>query len=531
MKKNIKEDYKDFDEIIKARIENLSASNFTPTTESWNVLESKISKSEAEDTELNSALSKRLTDLKFEPQSNLWEKISSHLDDAENEDSAFDAVFSQKLKSIPTEFNPEHWKAFEPRINFFLRWQLRLKKYRVLEAAIFILTIFPVLKLYDEARREATASNNAVVSNSTSQGNSNSKSNTKNIGTNQLSAITNNANQSSIWSNVAETFSNFLNKTERSKFAIAESELEHNASSSFSPLALLGLNSKQISSDFVKQNSSAANSEQSNEEITNSLREIENKIWMNRNVQLLNQLPVPNLKETKIPLVGLIKTPKNVWRAGIATMINYDRITTKSILNGDTREEIRNQPSFSTGSVVSVQRGNTEIETGVIYSEKTYNPNQTIHISGSFTSGYTYDQLKDISAHIISIPINVKQNLYRNKKFRVYALAGATVSTIFAIDENRRVNDNFLQTGAPAGVYNPDIKADRLELPSYSNTASISRPLLSLNVGFGTEYKLGKRVSVFAQPVLKYQVSSNGIGSLNDKINSLSVEVGVKTTL
>ena len=519
-------DFKDFDDIIKARLENLAAYNFVPSAESWRALENKISDSESEELELDKTFSARLDNLKFEPQAHTWQAIETDLENIEDANNSFDALFSQKLKSIPTEFNPEHWRAFEPRINFFLRWHLRLKKYRVLEAAIFVLTIFPVLKLYDEARK-VSENQNAVVSNS---GANQNNYGSKEAGTKQLSTITSKKNQSTIWNGITESISHLLNNTERSKFAIAETKLEHDAFASFSPLNILGFNHNSVNADVDMNSKSSQQNETASatgdEVATNALNEIENKIWLNRNTQLLKTLPIPNLKESKISLEGLYKIKKNNWRAGILTAYNQDFITTKYILEGNTKSEYILQPSWSIGSTISFQRGNTEFESGIIYSEKTYQPAQAEQIVGSVASGYSVEQNKSISAHIISLPINVKQNILRNKKLRVYALGGATLSTIFAIDENK--NESVQSLSAANSNFTPT--PSRLSLPSYNGSTS-NKPILSLNVGAGVEYKVAKKISIFAQPVLKYQVSTNGIGSLNDKVHSLSLEVGVKTTL
>ncbi len=519
-------DFKDFDDIIKTRLENLATLNFIPSAESWNELEAKISASESEEAQLDKTFLARLDTLKFESIVENWQTLEKDLENIDDANNSFDALFSQKLKSIPTEFNPEHWKAFVPRINFFLRWHLRLKKYRVLEAAIFVLTIFPVLKLYDEARKVSENQNAVVLNSEAKQNNSGSK----NISTKQLSTITSKKNQSTIWNGITESISHFLNNTERSKFAIAETKLEHDAFATFSPLNLLGLNRKSVNTDANIKNKTEEKNDVANasadEVTTNALNEIENKIWLNRNTQLLKALPTPNLKTPKISFEGLYKIKKNIWRAGIVTAYNQDFITTKYILEGNTKSEFISQPSWSIGSTISMQHGNTEFESGIIYSEKTYQPAQAEKIVGSLASGYSVEQNKNISAHIISLPLNVKQNILHGKKLRVYALGGATLSTIFAIDENKNESVQSLNSGNSSFT----TPASRLSLPSYSSSTS-NKLLLSLNVGAGVEYKMAKKISIFAQPVLKYQVSTNGVGSLNDKVHSLSIEVGVKTTL
>ena len=519
-------DFKDFDDIVKARLENLTALNFIPSAESWNALESKISVSERNELDFDKNFVVRLDNLKFEHTAQTWQALEKDLENIEDANNSFDALFSQKLKSIPTEFNPEHWKTFEPRINFFLRWHLRFKKYRVLEAAIFILTIFPVLKLYDESRKVAENQNAIVLNSSTNTNNTGSK----NVSTKQLSTITSKKSQVTIWNNISESISHLLNNTERSKFAIAENKLEHDAFATFSPLNLLGINATSVNTNADVNNNSTQQNEVANtssdEVAANALNEIKNKIWLNRNTKLLKALPVPNAKTPNISLEGLYKIKKNIWRAGIITAYNQDFITTKYILEGNIKSEYISQPSWSTGSTISVQQGNTEFESGIIYSEKTYQPAQAEQIAGSFASGYTVEQNKSISAHIISLPINVKQNILHGKKLRIYALAGATVSTIFAIDENKNESVQSLNSGNS----NYTAPASRLSLPSYSGT-TITKPLLSLNIGVGAEYKVAKKISIFAQPVLKYQVSTNGIGSLNDKVHALSLEVGIKTTL
>lgn len=173
-----------------------------------------------------------------------------------------------------------------------------------------------------------------------------------------------------------------------------------------------------------------------------------------------------------------------------------------------------------------------EFSTGFAYNSKSY----SYRALTPFVNA-NHPQVVDISRNvkldILQIPLRLNWNIKKNKKTRLYTLAGITPGLI--MKEDTRNLHSSLINDVTAATYRNILEDDgdnnfasTVEVKSTNDKIS-ARTFLTADVGIGLEYKTNTRFSFFIEPL--FQRSIGGVGDNDEKYKNYSLALGSRVTL
>ncbi len=188
---------------------------------------------------------------------------------------------------------------------------------------------------------------------------------------------------------------------------------------------------------------------------------------------------------------------------------------------------------FSGGFVVGFSKGRWETETGVEYALVTYRPKEVIEIKGSIQENFFAESLEDIEFDLVSLPLNFSYNFLYHKGWKFYAKTGGTlhVVALSKLYQRQVIFDNItpFDTGTnSSSQQRPSLNTDG---GLFAEGTLNDNYFVTANLGLGAERLLSNNFSVFIEPSLSHTIHGAKIGPNNDKINSISLNMGAKITL
>lgn len=186
--------------------------------------------------------------------------------------------------------------------------------------------------------------------------------------------------------------------------------------------------------------------------------------------------------------------------------------------------------SYGSGFTLGFKYGVSEIETGFIYSAKSYAPN----INDAYESGggINIKQFKGIDLQTIHIPLKLRVNyaVLGKGKWHLYFQTGVAMNVILRaqydiIDKSQSNNKLFNDIAASSRL-----AKITLNRGIFGGDTFKENRFFTLNGGIGTEYYLSPKWSVFVEPEFNHYFSQSRIGPTQDRINSVSVSFGVKAS-
>ena len=216
------------------------------------------------------------------------------------------------------------------------------------------------------------------------------------------------------------------------------------------------------------------------------------------------------------------KTTKG-WYAGLQVSGNADFVNTSFFSNNYELPISEIAYSVSTGATISYKKNKTEYEGGISYGSKSYAPPQVSLTTGSFATGYTYDKPKELELRLLSASLGVRQTLWQKKHLSLFARLGTTFHTAISVIDKRDTKTTNL---VPAVNL---IQSSADQIPVYENTDK--KTFVTADMSLGVHYKINSKWGAYLQSSYRHQLSYNGIGSLNDHLNSLALDVGFKIKL
>ncbi len=196
-------------------------------------------------------------------------------------------------------------------------------------------------------------------------------------------------------------------------------------------------------------------------------------------------------------------------------------------------EEKKDQTiGYGTGISILVEKGKLGIHSGLAYSNRHYNPDRTQSLRSSARHlGTTH--FKRVSHQMIHLPVNLSYEAFAKGRMKLYGLAGASLSMVA-----RAYYDVITKSALPQplllgeeseefGKQSALLRDNFLKDSKFNENSS-----LTVNLGFGTEYKLSPRYSFFVEPQYKHQLSLNSIGAnQKDDINTVSLLLGTRIAI
>lgn len=199
---------------------------------------------------------------------------------------------------------------------------------------------------------------------------------------------------------------------------------------------------------------------------------------------------------------------------------------------------------YGIGLLYSVKNNRYEVQTGLRYSKKKYEPNKLTEIYGNLYSGYREISLDKISYDIVDIPVSVKYFLNEGKKTSFFVKAGVNAS--FSLANKYTVATSTIQSNANAAseVQITDSKQiDRLSKLSQKEfipgllQKSKSHGIVSTigeNSFFTVSAEIGAETKITKDDALVLGLEYNkyykvdGIGPNKDRLSALTINFGLK---
>lgn len=239
-------------------------------------------------------------------------------------------------------------------------------------------------------------------------------------------------------------------------------------------------------------------------------------------------------KAINTPALEKVDDPSGI-RISMFSSFDYNYIKTPYDLLFETEEFGRYAPGYGGGISFGFKFGNWEIETGGIYSSKEYEPNsvkERIRVGAS--NMYTWATFKNIQLNMLEVPINLRYDFAKIKRWRLYGQTGASLHLAMQANYDRypttlgRVQSQTDEGTVPKLVKKryPDglMEGGNFEENSY----------YTANLGLGIEHLLNTRWSLFMQPGVQAYLApnyNNGIGPNQDRISSISILTGARVSL
>lgn len=219
----------------------------------------------------------------------------------------------------------------------------------------------------------------------------------------------------------------------------------------------------------------------------------------------------------------------SAYASGDVNLINtpFDKFYSLASYNKEALNK-----SFGLG--ISSRTGNLEVESGIGYAGREYQPRIVTEQFGQFADHYFEKSLNKIKYDIATVPLQLKYHVLNNSAASFYLMAGATLNLVanatYDISE-------VLRNGHPQGVRAPNEEARLDEKPfnkGLLNGDKLSdNYFVSVDFGIGIEKRVFGNTSLYVQPSYHRHILSNGIGigPNQDKIHTSSLQIGIKTAI
>jgi len=481
---------KKFDDIIKGKIDNLITGN---SNESWAAFESK------------------------------WDAANSNSD---SENQAFDSLIKNKMVKHHQPYNTGHWLQMKEHLKIIEERKNTIFVTKILEFAAIFLIVFTFSHLSNLI--------NFDPSETTSH-----KDQFANIQPNKLQKV------------AQKTVINFENKQQNILLTKSEENnvLKQDILVSTNPELPVEKNMSFLSTNLDKldvdpRTAIVAFQQAEFESIRkilspglNEIVHIDAKEINRDDLNAVKSLPLSQIlnPESEMAMIFPLKLSHSypstkfaiaAYASGDINLINtpFDKLYSLASYN---KEALNN----SYGVNFSAKKSNLEIETGLGYAHRQYQPRLITEAFGQFADHYFEKSLKKISYDIASVPLNIKYHFINHTNWSAYLMAGAALNLI--LDAKYDINETLRQGKPPVGRFTPE-QARLDEKPFITGILNgdnfKDNYFASIGFGFGIEKKILNNTSIYIQPSYQRQILSAdiGIGPNKDKIHTSSLQFGVK---
>ena len=193
-------------------------------------------------------------------------------------------------------------------------------------------------------------------------------------------------------------------------------------------------------------------------------------------------------------------------------------------------------PGYGGGFTLAIGHPLWAVETGLVYSAKTFKPGRQLTIGDEFDNGSVeFDAMR---LQLVSVPLQFRYRFEPKGRMKAYALAGFGLHVIVQSDVDIGVKYNFASLAAGENPNNnlelaQTIRETKRITEDFKDGAPFStKSFISANLGLGLEYMVQENQTLFLQTAYQYQVPNLRFSNHNGKhILSLSLQAGVRTAL
>lgn len=193
--------------------------------------------------------------------------------------------------------------------------------------------------------------------------------------------------------------------------------------------------------------------------------------------------------------------------------------------------------NFNISAKVHKEIGPIELYAGLGYTNTSYVPRLVEELYEPLESQFNVALLENIEFKTFNIPLGVKFNIAESKNIEFYTTAGIDMNII--ADSEYTIQDkpaNAFPGPAPAAPGTSPNSNSLLSEKEFNkgilSGGSLKDNLYaSASIGLGLNWKTSARSGLFIEPRYSHFISSKGIGPNEDKVHSLSINIGVKYQL
>jgi hypothetical protein len=553
-----------FDDTLRSRLTDISA---LPMADAWSKMAEKLDNWDAADVSFDKALRGRLADVAVVTSMADWSKMSAALDSFENTDTEFDDVLRKKLENIAAN-HPNHWAMMNERLDREFTLKGKIVRYKIIEAALMLFAFFTVLNVVDftnkenfEAKVDSELFQNADKASkpATKEGaHVNNKNDatktTPTQGQKGLLPTTNDAksfdnspnwrlrggiqneqkvNQSGQPQNVAPTQQPSLTPT---SVPIVDNSVRNAENRDLSSSMLEG---GQIESKVLKTNEATDVQAFSDALLTSKNTDAPLNAANVALVELvapISTLQANLLKNNDLDVsVNIIKPnidKKGRWRLSTFGTAALDWVTTSYVASRVQSFQKQAVANVGINALVGYKRGKVELETGLMVNQKKYSiANVEIRSGSVVTRGAKIEKPQDLRLSILSIPLNVNVQLKDARRWNVYAHTGVAANAIVDAFDRRIVVTQSVVNGNAPPPPPTDVESATYSKGLINGGETRENVFFTGHIGLGIEYKKTMNMSLFLQPTANFMLTKQGVGSLNDRIRTYSIQGGAKWRL
>lgn len=510
-----------FDAIVKDKIVQ---PDLPLNHSAWAGIEAGLVKAEALDAEFDAVVTDKITQPTTFPLSN-WDSIADALDIAEAADADFDKKIYASLQNLQASPPPNYWQRLVNRLNADFALREKLYRYKLIEATLMILLL---LNCYQHLPSNyifvPTSTEQATpiqqVTNPVDQKTLNGKAPSPT----KIAPNTNKVNPTKVAQPkrplIAKTVTaqQEVNTTPLISQGLTSMDIYRNYSLT-QPVSVLPLVMEQrsgLSISVSEMNQHLTLHTETGNSIINTVPSLRPNFVES---QYITPLGCKDCKYTKVPArlrLGLV--------ANVASTNAY--VSGGDILDINAFSE--KGFGYGIGGSLGFKYGKWEVETGLMYAAKQYDPN--IVDTPKPNAKRTHFQTVHLQA--LHIPVNLRYNyaVLGKGRWHLYVQPGAALNVIL------RAEYDLAEVSSISRSKVNDVTTTRISQIDFNNGllgggGFKNNRFLSISMGAGVERYISPKWSIFAQPDFHFHFSGNSIGTTEDRINTLSISFGARKSL
>lgn len=171
---------------------------------------------------------------------------------------------------------------------------------------------------------------------------------------------------------------------------------------------------------------------------------------------------------------------------------------------------------YSAGASLLFDSRRVVIETGVMYSSKSFRPDRNLFVGNSLDQ-HSLD-FENISLNVLSVPLYFHWKIDGRGLWRVYATSGISLHVIASAHYDLITETIYTSSAVqdPTQMQNRG-EVERLRENMLDGAKFSSKGYITTVGGFGIERSLNSRMSLFIQPMYEYQIPFFGLIEQNGK--------------
>jgi Outer membrane protein beta-barrel domain len=526
------------DSSVRQALENLAVPY---QANHWTKMAEKLDALDAQDADFDTQLKSRLDTATTPNQPSRWDLMAQQLDVLDNQDTQFDNMLRERVEQNYAKYQPKHWDIMSRRLDEEFSWKAKIMRYKVAEVGILLLLIFTVFNYLDTEGIEGPII--PVRTETPAVKNTKQQPNTKSF------------NQGTNWNKRAES---------------SKSNNGQSDNTTPPPIVSVDANNGFLQNNVIQntdnplfeQNSIAVNVENNSTSKTD--------LANHKTTGTLNNLPIVKPSTIavadNVPPIAIDNTPKNEaiaaiepigiartnalsitylldepsiakrkskwWTLGVFTSGTLDKVSSSYMYKFVEKKWSNWSVNKGAGFTISKHKGKVELETGVAYHQLKYNTDLPSSVlEGRIITGQPKSPIltKSVELGLVQLPVSAKIHSQDMGKWNIYASLGVTANAAFHLD-----TINFAPI-ATRSVLSTTFRSDNeTQFPEYGRPFLVginkndNNFYFTANAGVGVEYRLNPLTSLYIQPQIEYHILNAAIGTRKDRINTLSVQAGVK---